>query len=605
LTALSIAVTMMKCILKGAELMTSLSRSLAFVFAVIVVGFGTLQAHAGTPKRPNVIVIITDDQGHGDLGVHGNSQIKTPTIDKFAKQSVRMKNFYVSPVCSPTRSSLMTGRYNYRTGVVDTFQGRSMMHPDEVTIAELLRALGYRTGIFGKWHLGDNYPLRAMDHGFQETLVLKGGGIGQPSDPPGGESYFNPILQHNGKAVKKDGYCTDIFTDAAIDFIGKNKDSPFFCYVAYNCPHTPLEVPPKYYGMYKDKLKLDQFPKIGFPIEGKFDLDVTAKIYGMISNIDDNLARLFAKLDELGIANDTIVIFLSDNGPQQPRWVSGMRGRKGTVFEGGTRVPFFVRWPAGFKGDRDFDQIAAHIDVTPTLVHACGGAMPKDRKIDGKSLLPLWSGEPVNWSDRRLFFQWHRGDVPEMYRAFAVRTQRWRLVQPVGVAEGSKFDKTKLMLFDIKEDPYETKDVAADHVGLVARFKYLYEEWFNDVKQTRNFAPPRIVVGSDKENPTILTRQDMRVQGQAKPMGVGHWELAVDKPGKFEIATTFTRQALPGAMLHVKLGDRAHKQKVNQGETSAVIAGIELPAGPVRLEAWLVDDGARGMRYVEVRRMKE
>ena len=239
-----------------------------------------------TPKKPNVIVILTDDQGHGDLGFHGNPKIRTPNIDKFARQSVRMKNFYVSPVCSPTRSSLMTGRYNYRTGVVDTFQGRSMMHPDEITIAKLLRDLGYRTGIFGKWHLGDNYPLRAIDHGFQEALVLKGGGIGQPSDPPGGESYFNPILQHNGKAVRKDGYCSDVFTDEALDFITKNKDGPFFCYLAFNAPHTPLQVPQKYYDMYKGKLQSDQFPKIGYPIEGNVNLDDTAKLYGMITNID-------------------------------------------------------------------------------------------------------------------------------------------------------------------------------------------------------------------------------------------------------------------------------------------------------------------------------
>src|SRR5215475_15299228 len=194
---------------------------LACILALIVAPLAFAQP--AKSKKPNVLVIITDDQGHGDLGIHGNPVIKTPNIDKFAKQSVRMRNFHVAPVCSPTRSSLMTGRYNYRTGVVDTFQGRSMMHTDEVTLAEILRALGYRTGIFGKWHLGDCYPLRAMDQGFSESLILKGGGIGQPSDPPGGESYFNPILQHNGKAVKKDGYISDIITDAALDFIGKNK----------------------------------------------------------------------------------------------------------------------------------------------------------------------------------------------------------------------------------------------------------------------------------------------------------------------------------------------------------------------------------------------
>src|ERR1019366_6640201 len=315
-----------------------------------------------------------------------------------------------------------------------------------------------------------------------------------------------------------------------------NKDTPFFCYLAFNAPHTPLEGPEKYYDLYKGKLQADLSPKVGHPIEGKVNLDETAKIYRMITNIDDNLGKLFAKLDELGIANDTIVIFMTDNGPQQPRYNSGMRGRKGTVFEGGTHVPFFVRWPAGFKGDRDIDRIAAHIDITPTLVQACGGAMPKDRQIDGKSLLPLWSDTPaVSWPDRELFFQWHRGNVPEMYRAFAVRSQRWRLVQPVGVAGGSKFDKTKLMVVDIQNDPYEMKDVAAGNPDVVKQLKSRYEAWFKDVESTRQFAPPRIIIGSEKENPTVLTRQDMRVKAGAKPTSGGYWELQVEQAGRYEL----------------------------------------------------------------------
>src|SRR5437764_5270282 len=200
-------------------------------------------AIASSPGQPNVIVIITDDQGYGDLGVHGNTRIRTPNLDRLARQSVQLRQFYVSPVCSPTRASLLTGRYNYRTGVVDTFQGRSMMHPDEVTLAERLVKAGYRTGIFGKWHLGDNVPLRPLDQGFQEALVLKGGGIGQPSDLPGGSHYFNPVLLHNGQPRRYAGYCSDVFTSAAIDFVKGPSDRPFFLYLAFNCPHEPLEAP--------------------------------------------------------------------------------------------------------------------------------------------------------------------------------------------------------------------------------------------------------------------------------------------------------------------------------------------------------------------------
>jgi arylsulfatase A-like enzyme len=203
-------------------------------------------------RRPNVVLIITDDQGYGDLGFHGNPKISTPNLDRLARQSVQFQSFYVSPVCAPTRASLMTGRYNYRTGVVDTYLGRSLMHPDETTLAEMLSSGGYRTGIFGKWHLGDNYPMRAIDQGFQTSLTLNGGGIGQPSDPVGGERYFDAILSRNGRWEKTKGYVSDVITDGAIEFIANNRSRPFFAYLAFNAPHTPLEVPAEKYAKYKE-----------------------------------------------------------------------------------------------------------------------------------------------------------------------------------------------------------------------------------------------------------------------------------------------------------------------------------------------------------------
>jgi hypothetical protein len=324
----------------------------------------------------------------------------------------------------------------------------------------------------------------------------------------------------------------------------------------------------------------------------------------MITNIDDNLGRLFARLDELGLTNDTIVIFLTDNGPQQPRFNSGMRGRKGTVFEGGTRVPFFVRWPNGFQGDRDIDRIAAHIDIAPTVVQACGGAMPKDRTIDGKSVLPLWKGQKIDWPDRTLFFQWHRGDVPEMYRAFAARSQQHRLVQPMGVQEKSAFDKSKLMLFDIANDPFETKDLAGTHAEIVAAMKRQYEDWFRDVEGTRKFAPPRIVVGSEKENPTVLTRQDWRSKdGNWTPKSLGYWELQVANGGTFEFTAILSAAAAKGALLHLDLNGDKYTKKIDEGDKSAFLRGIDLGAGSLRLEAWIEEGGTvRGTRLVEVRR---
>ncbi|MGH8245686.1 MAG: arylsulfatase, partial [Gammaproteobacteria bacterium] len=451
-----------------------------------------------TRPRPNVILIITDDQGHGDLGAHGNPKIRTPNLDKFAADAVEFRRFYVSPVCAPTRASLMTGRYNYRTGVVDTFLGRALMYPGENTIAEMLAGAGYRTGIFGKWHLGDNYPMRPMDQGFQESLVHKGGGIGQPSDPPGGESYFDPILQHNGKAARTRGYCSDVFTDAAIRFISQARATPFFVYLAFNSPHTPLQVPDNYYLPYS-KLNLgpSEFPAIGRSIGGNTPQDVTARVYGMVTNIDDNLGRLFAKLDELKLSRDTIVIFLTDNGPQQNRYNSGLRDRKSSVYEGGIRVPFFVRWPGVLRGGLKVDRIAAHIDVAPTLLDLCGIKRPDF--LDGISLSPLLKQQAEKWADRSLYIQYHRGDEPELHRAFAVQTQQYKLVQPLGAGPEKRASKAEFELYDIAQDPFEFNNLAARRPDIVSRMRAGYEAWFREVGSTRGYAPSRIFLGTVHE----------------------------------------------------------------------------------------------------------
>jgi arylsulfatase A-like enzyme len=579
-----------------------------YLIAILAALACAAPAQAGAPKkakRPNVILIMTDDQGHGDLAFHGNPKIKTPHLDRLARQSTRLTRFYVSPVCSPTRASLLTGRYNYRTGVVDTFIGRSMMHPDEVTLAELLAAAGYRTGIFGKWHLGDNYPLRAMDQGFQEALVLKGGGIGQPSDPPGGDSYFDPVLYHNGKAVKTKGYVSDVITDAAIDFIGKNRDGPFFVYLAFNAPHTPLQVPDRYHEPYRQmNLGHDQFPKVGRPLPGKAQQDVTARVYGMVTNIDDNVGRLLARLEELKLAEDTIVIFLTDNGPQQARYNSGLLGRKGSVHEGGVRVPFFVRWPGKIPANRDIDRIAAHIDVAPTLLQLCNVSRPEKVAFDGKSLWPLLKGEKIDWPDRTLHVQWHRGDRPELYRAFAARSQRWRLEQPLGVQPGSKLPKVpRVQLYDMAKDPYQLTDVADKHPEVVKKMLRGYEAWFKDVSATRGYDPPRIHLGAARENPSLLTRQDWRgPRAGWKPNDLGHWEVEVARPGTYEV-TLLIAAAKEVRTAHFKLAGVNGTKEVPAKAERVTFDGVRLPAGPGRLEAWLSrGETTLGVLYAEVRR---
>ena len=306
------------------------------------------------PSPPNVILIITDDQGYGDLGFHNNPNVQTPTIDAFAQQGIRLNNFHVSPVCAPTRSSIMTGRYSLRTGVRDTYNGGAIMAPSEFTLAEMLKQVNYSTGIFGKWHLGDNYPSRPSDQGFDESLIHLAGGMGQVGDFTNyfkkETSYFDPILWHNNEQKLYEGYCSDIFTENAIDFIQKNKEQPFFCYLSFNAPHTPLQVPDKYYQMYKDIDPTQGINNELLPSPEMTDKNIedARRVYAMVTNIDDNLKKLFQEVEDLGISENTIIIFMTDNGPQQLRYVAGMRGLKSSVHRGGIRVPFFMRYPSKF-----------------------------------------------------------------------------------------------------------------------------------------------------------------------------------------------------------------------------------------------------------------
>lgn len=536
---------------------------------------GLCQGEEIGSSRPNVVLIITDDQGYGDLGVHGNDKIATPHLDRFSRESVAFSHFYVSPVCAPTRASLMTGRYNYRTGVVDTYIGRAMMHAGETTMADLFRAGGYQTGIFGKWHLGDNYPMRPIDRGFMEALVHNGGGIGQPSDPPG-NMYRDPILFHNGKQKKHTGYCTDIFTDAAIRFIEKNKDRPFLAYLSTNAPHTPLEIDERYVQPYRE-IGLDE---------------TTAKVYGMVTNIDENLGRMFSKLRELNLEQNTIVIFMTDNGPQQPRYTAGLRGLKGTVYEGGIRVPCFIRWPERLQAGLTVDRIAAHIDLLPTLMDACGLKKPENLQWDGVSLMPLLCGIADSWPDRTLYFQWHRGDEPEPFRNCAAREQCYKLV------DGKE-------LYDLENDPGEQRDIAAERPEIVSRMRDGYERWFRDVSSTRGYAPPRIYLGTSHENPVTLTRQDWRgpKAGWDKD-SLGYWEVDVRKSTRFEVTLRFAPAEKSGRACF-RLGDVRSDQSIQESEVSYTFNDLYLSEGEGRLEAWIeFEKKAVGVHYVDVR-MKE
>lgn len=523
--------------------------------------------------RPNVILIITDDQGYGDLGITGNPHMQTPVIDKFARESIRFNDFYVSPVCAPTRASLMTGRYSLRTGVRDTYNGGATMAASEITIAEMLKMAGYKTGNFGKWHLGDNFPSRPNDQGFDESLIHLSGGMGQVGDFTtwfqSDSSYFNPVLWHNGAMEKYEGYCTDIFAAQAIRFIEENHQLPFFCYLAFNAPHTPLQVPNKYYEPYKNidpstGFENDNRP---FPKMTEKDKEDARKVYAMVSCIDDNLGKLFNKLDELKIADNTLVIFMTDNGPQQFRYLAGMRGRKGSVYRGGVRVPFFLRYPVNFSGNKDIETTAAHIDILPTLAEICNVKPPSDRIIDGKSLAPLLNGESMDWADRCLFFYWTRR-YPELYNNISLQKGNYKLVGQTGYnAAINDFE-----LFDIKQDPYEQNNIVANRTNVATALKSELDLLYNELISSENLVhPQRIIIGDERENPIFLNRND--ADGErgiwAQEEVYGKWHVSI-KEGEYNVRFKFIEPVKAGGKMYLETGPVVNQMRNTVDNTDRI-----------------------------------
>jgi arylsulfatase A-like enzyme len=549
-------------------------------------------------ERPNVVVIMSDDQGGGDYGFVGNDVIRTPELDAMHQRSGFLNRFYVSPVCAPTRASLMTGRYNYRTRCIDTFVGRAMMDSDEVTIAEFLRAAGYRTGIYGKWHLGDNYPLRAMDQGFQDSLVHRGGGIGQPSDPIGAEGkYTDPTLLKNGVETQMKGYCTDIYFDAAMEFISESaKDGQnFFTYIATNAPHGPFhDVPQK---LYEDYLNAD-FSSILVhelkPERRKQEHDKLARIAAMITNIDENVGRLFRKLDALGIRENTIVVYLNDNGPNTMRFVGDMRGMKTHVDDGGIRSPLLFHWPAKVSPRKTSDALCAHIDVLPTILDACDVDVPAGHKIDGRSFLPLLTGDDANWPARQVVLQAHRGNAPQRFHHFSLHEHPWKLVHPSGFGSESFDGEPKLQLYNLSMDPRQQHNVAAEQPEVMRRLKAAYESWFADVSSSRgdNYAPPRIVIGTRNERQSVLTRQDWRHTEGANwaPDSNGFWLLEAMEPGSYEVEVIFAADH-PAGKATVTAGSISMPLQIPADQRRGHNIMLHLPAGKMKLAVDVVFDG--------------
>jgi arylsulfatase A-like enzyme len=434
----------------------------------------TAESIAG--KKPNIIFILTDDQGYGDLSCHGNPILRTPNIDRLHAEGVRFTDFHVSPTCSPTRAALLTGRHEFKNGVTHTTQERERLSPDAVTLAEVLKSAGYTTGIFGKWHLGDEPDRWPNRRGFDEMFIHGAGGIGQShpgscGDAPG-NSYFNPAILHNGTFVRTTGYCTDVFFGQALTWIESVKGKqPFFCYIATNAPHAPLDVRPE------DELRYKT--KVSKPSEAKF--------FGMIANIDDNVGRLLERLREWELETNTLVIFMNDNGGTVGVEIhnAGMRGSKNSPWLGGTRASSLWRWP-GTLQPADCDRLTAHIDVFPTLAELAGAVISERVKaqVEGRSLVPLLQDANERWEDRVLFThvgRWPKGAAIDDYKYAncSVRTSRWHLVS---AGNGRK----QWQLFDIKNNAGETMDVAATRPDVIKQLDRAYDEWWQSL-------PPHLV----------------------------------------------------------------------------------------------------------------
>jgi arylsulfatase A-like enzyme len=553
---------------------------------------------ARAKESPNVIIIMTDDQGYGDLACHGNPVIQTPHLDRLHAESIRLTDFYVSPFCTPTRASLMTGRYPARTGAYRTSSGRSNLHHDEVTIAQYFAKAGYRTGMIGKWHLGDNAPCRPQDKGFQDVVWHKGGGIGQAPDYYSND-YFDDTYERyrDGKTTleKFTGYCTDVFFKESIRFLEENKDNPFLLYISTNAPHSPYRVDEKWAAPYRDTVKW----KLG------------AEFYGMITNLDHNIGLLRKKLNELNLSNNTILVFLTDNGSAKGGreklgeegfhgFSAGMRGQKSTIFEGGHRVPFFIHYPAGgISGGQDRKQLAAHIDILPTLAELCGVSTGKTF-LDGGSFLPVLKEASAPACRDHVVVQHHGGPwmqaEPQPFAFSNVIKGPWRL------HNGD-------ILYHVGDDHWEGTDVAGKHPEIVAELRALYEKFWASVSP--RMTPVCLDLGTPAENPTTLCSQDWHLPVGNPPWNfaeinqlkkiTGPWHVKVKQAGRYRITLRqlpeVASKPLRAVRAAIKVAGLEKEQPITAGASAAVFE-LDLPQGKTTLETYLYNTkGEMGGAY--------
>jgi len=583
--------------------------------------------------RPNVIIVMTDDQGYGELSVHGNPILDTPHLDKLHRQSLRLEDYHVAPMCTPTRGQLLTGLDAARNAAINVSAGRTLLRAELPTMADIFKESGYRTGLFGKWHLGDNYPYRPQDRGFEETLWFPSSHINSVPDWWNND-YFDDTYWVNGERKVIQGYCTDVYFEEAMKWMKDRQRSkePFFAYIPTNAPHGPHWSPEKELKQAKEAMEGQELPGIA-----KSGRDSFAGYLGMVLNVDNNMGRLMKFLEKEGLAEDTILIFQTDNGSTfgERYFNAGMRGRKTQLWEGGHRVPFFLRWPGGELGQpRSIDGVAQVQDVLPTLIDLCGLVPSFAPKFDGVSLAPVLRGQyesvpedrmvVINYSRMPFGFEFAGPDAPSvMYREGAgVLWGPWRLLE----------DKE---LYNVDTDPGQRDNVIERYPEIAAKMSAHLDEWWSEVESIANEPQPTII-GHDAENPMMLTAcewldvfVDQQRQIRRGDLKNGWWELIVAEAGTYEFelrrwpleADTAIASGMPaleltagsaleGAALPIKSAriqvGREFQSKSVQSMDKSVTFSFDLKAGPTRLYTWFESsprNGLTGAYYVYVNRV--
>ncbi len=569
---------------------------------IFVLSIFALYSCQEKPQKPNIILIVTDDQGYGDVGFHGNHIVRTPRLDAFAEEAIELTNFHVGTTCTPTRAGMMTGRNANRNGTWHTIAGASILNDDEQTIAEVFKTSGYRTAMFGKWHLGDSYPYRPHDRGFDEAFYHGGGGVQQTPDYWNND-YFDDTYFRNGKPEKTEGYCTDTWFNELISFIETSGEAPFFAYLATNAAHSPFNVPENYHQLYENaELKPHQI-----------------NFYGMLTNLDDNFGKLEDYLKNKGLFDNTVLIYTTDNGTaggvawdkteKKAYGFNPLRGAKGSHYDGGHRVPFLMSWPkGGLHGGKKISELSAHVDLLPTLTSLAGIAFEPEKPLDGTDLSAVWQkGESK--PDRMLVVDTQRGQWPEKYKNPCVLQGDWRLVNHTE-------------LYNMQTDLAQKNDVSASHPDKVRAMQEFYDSWWESTRDDWKHSPT--FIGAEEENPVLITIHDMHPipenddipwnQDQIRKGQMdakGYYEINIAQSGLYEfhlsrwpeesgLALSDSVAEVPSTdyiyglsrgesvsfeSAFVKIGDELESVAVDNTASAARLQ-MQLEKGKTRLEAW-------------------